>query len=344
MCWDLCITPWSSLLSLLTEAHQLTGLVFLQQVDNVAESLHPFAGPDLGDCAGPVEEMYVSDGSSALVLPIMLGADCRELRELNTVSRAFHNALRTIPLHVTASTVHHVRSLPLFQHWNTAAVQLDLIACGTPELLIEAACALPERDREKIATVALPGERVADLAAGLRQLEGARHMIIRGNTTHLECLSHIAKHLELTVSLPSRRPGQTQLLVRLLCLQAVESQAQTLQTRCAAWTSEQAKRASHVLVQERLSKLPDLHSLRISGKTDNECRLSSYALAQCPNLRAVELCDNVFVGSPGTFEEALERLEGSSLQVLKIHCRGTWSKVCIQIDTACAPKLCSGGC
>ena len=129
-------------------------------------------------------------------------------------AKGFQDAVRTVPLHVTASTVDQVGCLPLLQDWNIAAVQLHLIACATPELVMEAACALPDRERGKIATVAIPGNRVADLAPGLRQLDGVRHMIIRGSTIHLECLSHI-EHLELTEYSPSNHPGENQVLVML---------------------------------------------------------------------------------------------------------------------------------
>lgn len=47
--------------------------------------------------------------------------------------------------------------------------------------------------------------------------------------------------------------------------------------------------------------------------------VSTHALAQCPALRVLELSNYVSLESPGTFEEALEELEDSSLQLLKLH-------------------------
>ena len=108
----------------------------------------------------------------------------------------------------------------------------------------------------------------------------------------------------------------------------------------------QAHQVLHVLVQERLSKFPNLQSLRISGKPDDGCWLSSHALAQCPVLRVVELCNYVFLSSPGTFEEGLQALKDSSLQVLKIHFMGKDCQVRTRITTLLSVvllRLCSRG-
>ena len=161
--------------------------------------------------AGPSEERCFISGNSAVVLPVVLGADSRELCKLRLVSKGFQDALRTIPLHVTATTVHRVRSLSLLHAWDIAAVQLFSSTAKTSELLIKAACALPERDRNKVVSVGLPGTRVADLAPWLRQLEGVRHMNILRSTIHLDCLSHI-EHLDLT----RLGDGEQNLMVRLL--------------------------------------------------------------------------------------------------------------------------------
>ena len=147
---------------------------------------------------GPLEEICVGGDSSALVLPVMLGADCRELRELRTVCKGFQDALRTVPLHVIASTIRQVRSLPLLHTWDIAAVRLNSSTGRTSELLIKAACALPDRERNKIVTVTgIPGERVFDLAPRLRQLDGVRHVNVMGSTNYLECLSYMTR-LDLT--------------------------------------------------------------------------------------------------------------------------------------------------
>lgn len=96
-----------------------------------------------------------------------------------------------------------------------------------------------------------------------------------------------------------------------------------------------------MLVQERLSTFPNLHSLRISGKPGDGCWLSSHALAQCPVLRVVELCNYVFMSSPGTFEEGLKELEDSSLQVLKIHFMGKDCQVRTQMPLCCLWRSCA---
>lgn len=75
-------------------------------------------------------------------------------------------------------------------------------------------------------------------------------------------------------------------------------------------------------MQERLSKFRNLHSLRISRHFGLR-RISSHALAQCPVLWVVELSINLLLYSPGTFEEAVDRLEDSNLQLLKIHTTGS---------------------
>ena len=70
--------------------------------------------------------------------------------------------------------------------------------------------------------------------------------------------------------------------------------------------------------------------------------MSSDALAQFPALRVLELCNNVYIKSPGTFEEAVEKLEGSSLQELKIHIMENSTSVRTH-SAACGAGCCSWG-
>ena len=134
---------------------------------------------------GP-EERYVGEGKHFLGVPIRLGTHCRGLSALRLTCKAFHHALREVPLHVTVSTPRHVRSLAAspFRAWNVAAVHLKLCAHEKPELLLYAASVLPDRERQKIVTVGLSGLGVGFYTYGLRQrqLEGMCHMIIRRTT------------------------------------------------------------------------------------------------------------------------------------------------------------------
>ena len=95
--------------------------------------------------------------------------------------------------------------------------------------------------------------------------------------------------------------------------------------------------------QERLSSFPKLYSLRIVPDYNKSCWLSSHALAQCPALTVVELCNSVSIESPGTFEEAVERLEDSTLQVLKFYIVMNSSAVRTQHSAACGAGYCSWG-
>ena len=246
-------------------------------------------------------------------MPIGLGADSKGLCGLSTVCKSFQLALKAIPLHVTASPIHLADILS--QGWDITAVQLRMPAGGTSALLIEAASALPDRAREKIVTVEVPGATVASLASGLRQLEGVRHMIINGGTTHLDCLSHLER-LDLT-----RQTVSDDLLVLML---------PRMHAACSLLSPMMQEGITACSVQEIIVVFPKLHTLHISGETDgylhgifgaaaSPYRLSFHTVAQCPALRVLELSNGVFLKSPGTFEEAVEELEGSSLQLMNIH-------------------------
>lgn len=213
----------------------------------------------------PLEECIGAD-SSVRVLPVVLGGDSKGLCELRTVSKSFHDAVKTVPLHVTASTDKHVRSLPLLHGWNIAAVQLCWSPGKTPKLLIKAACELPDRDRNMIVTIGVPGKRVADFAPKLRQLDGVRHMIIDGGTTHWDCLEHLER-LDLM-----RHPDKTELLVLLLpCMHAACTFSRpVLQVRCAVWTS-----STGLLLQMLLCRSASQHS-----PTSKAC-LSAELLTAC---------------------------------------------------------------
>ena len=251
-----------------------------------------------------------------------LGSNSKGLGKLRLVCKGFQDALRTIPLHVTAGTVHQVRSLPLLHDWDIAAVQLHSSTGTTSEPLIKAACALPEGERNKVVTIGVPGKRVANLTPWLRRLNGVRHIVVKGRTTRLECLSHL-EHLGL-----AGQPECADMLVllppcmHLPCIHAAcRVWSFMLHVRSAAWTNSNSAILSHAVVQERISTFANLQSLHISAdpKSHFGYWLPSYAVAQCPALKVLELSNKVSLDSPGTFEEAVERLEDSSLQVLKIH-------------------------
>lgn len=146
---------------------------------------------------GPQEERYVGGGRSATVLPVVLDTDSHGLCKLRLVCKAFRDAARAIPVFVSASTPRQIGSLAttFFQGWDIAAVQLNLSA-QAPHDMVAAACALPDRERSKIVSVSVPGGSVAQLAAGLGQLEGLQHVVIHGTFTNPYCLPHIER-LEL---------------------------------------------------------------------------------------------------------------------------------------------------
>ena len=90
---------------------------------------------------GPQEELYV-EGRSALVLPTVLGSDPRGLSGLRLVCKAFRDALRAVPLHITLSTSTHIDTLATFRRtWaESAAIKLVLRDNSAARHLVDAAC------------------------------------------------------------------------------------------------------------------------------------------------------------------------------------------------------------
>lgn len=157
---------------------------------------------------GPEMSMYVGGGRTALLVPIRFGSDCRGFFELRLVCKAFRYALMAVPLHVTASSVDHIRSLARqsFRDLNIAAVELNLSCLfddRKPRVLVHAASHLPDRERKKVVTLSMSGNDMHDLAEVLRegQLEGLCHMIINRSGIalvpgYLDCLSNCFSNIE----------------------------------------------------------------------------------------------------------------------------------------------------
>ena len=70
-------------------------------------------------------------------------------------------------------------------------------------------------------------------------------------------------------------------------------------------------------MQESIYKVPKLHRLQL---IEGSMVLPFDAVAQCPALRVLELGTNNILESSGAFEETLQRLEKSSLQLLTFQC------------------------
>ena len=281
-----------------------------------------------------MEERYVGEGRSAPVFPIVLGNDLRGLCGLRLVSKTFRDALLAVPLHVTVRTLPHVRSLaraPLAD-WKIPAVLLDLARTWStgPQPLVHAACALPDMVRKRIVTARIPGSKVDDLAPVLHKLERLRHMIIVRANINLDRLSFIER-LDLQEPLFDLQVLTFLLHASCVVLCFTNSQCAICVQRAAA---SEPLNELHVRVQEGISKMPNLHTLRFLGGVPY---LSLDAVAQCPALRVLELGHTVHLKSPGAMEEALQRLGKSSLQLLMFRFSGLERIVRIQAPTSAAP-------
>ena len=119
---------------------------------------------------GPQEIRYVGAGKNATVLPVVPGQELRGLCTLRLVCKGFREALGAVPLHVTARTADHVCNLAIsfFKDCNIVAVHLVNAGGKMQEGLMDAACALPVKDRRKVVSLDVSGVTVANIAQGLR--------------------------------------------------------------------------------------------------------------------------------------------------------------------------------
>ena len=187
------------------------------------------------------------------MLPVVLDTDSHALCNLRRVCKSFRT-MRAMPVcHVSASTPRQIRSLAttFFQGWDMAAVQLQIrsVSAHDPQDMVAAACALPDSARNKIVSVSVPAESVAQLAPGLRQLEGVQHLVIHGAFTNPDCLPHVQR-LELRdiqvctpemLVCPCRRRLTGQ---REMCDTAPALLANTLECACAG-VPAQATQPAH---------------------------------------------------------------------------------------------------
>lgn len=150
-------------------------------------------------------------------IPIVLGCDPRGLSRLRLVCKAFREALRAIPVHLAVSTSAHIDSLAtLWRNWDVAAITLKLSDDSTARDQVDAASALPDRQRKEIVAAEIQELSQANISYMLRQLPGLNHVAIfgldrpRSATVNLDCLSHIQR-----LDLHSVSIGDSELLVPL---------------------------------------------------------------------------------------------------------------------------------
>ena len=150
---------------------------------------------------GPNVEPFVGHGGSALgLLPIVLGCDTRGLSGLRLVCKAFRDALSAVPVHLTVCTAYHVRCLArMSRKWNLVALKVLLNDYSAARQVVDAASALPERERRKIVTAVIQELSQAQVSHMLRKLEGLQHIVIWGldtpgsATIYLDLLSHLER-------------------------------------------------------------------------------------------------------------------------------------------------------
>ena len=264
---------------------------------------------------GPYKEKYVGEGRHARGLPLLLGADSTLMCDLRLVCKSFRDMLLEVPVHVTATSAHQLRSLAA-SSFTIATVQLKLGAKA--HSLMHAASALPDKERRKVVAVEMSSRNVCyyDVGQMQRQLECLCQLIIhRTGADSLDSfdgfyrLSSIER-LELSDS------SVQDLKLLVLPLMPILSNSAVSHKNAAAHHANACCR-----LQALLPILANLHSLRCGTDSSGETSwLPLHVLALCPAVRVLELGHRVSLTSLGTSEEALKDLEESRLDTLKLRC------------------------